>query len=240
MTRHAALIAVSFVSGLFGCAVNSNSPQLIDQNFVDNLRSSDVSEIFDVNSGGGDPVYGEKASKYIIDKQMSIRLGRFCLSACAEYILPSAKTIIVAPETLIGFHQNPAMIRSFAVQSGYDEKPICHYGDEVGYINALHRKNSNGEYPWETVLRKIVLIRTKFSESHTCVEVGFKFQHEMWFPTSEQIRDLFGVEFKGSICADNPDCIQIAVNTIFTAGRTAIAGDRVYTSTKVTQAPVIK
>lgn len=222
-------VAITFVVSTVRIASVEHVP--MDADFIATLKHADPDKAFFVSSGGGDPAFGEAAARHIIAKEMTIKLGEICLSSCAEYVIPSAKTLIVSPRTLIGFHQNPLMIRHFADMEGYQGMPICYYEAEVDYLGTLHQRDGSDRLPWENVLNRLVLADTHFREKDECIETGFRFENQFWFPTSNQIKTLFQIDLNGPICADDPGCAEEMTNLIIPKGESVIIGDERYVST---------
>ena len=57
-----------------------------------------------------------------------------------------------------------------------------------------------------------------------------KFKNHMWLPTSKQLRELWGLKFKGSICADNFEECKKKIDHRWKEGLHIVVGDEVYTS----------
>ncbi|TSB04945.1 hypothetical protein [Sphingorhabdus contaminans] len=66
-----------------------------------------------ITSQGGDSSSAMDLARLIYDHHIHIRVEKYCLSACAQYILPSAKTIEFVDKPIVGLHQSPISIRNF-------------------------------------------------------------------------------------------------------------------------------
>ena len=70
--------------------------------------------------------------------------------------------------------------------------------------NMLIRNNKNPD-AWKVTLEKLKLTYYKVDyKTKECPWSVREFRNEYWFPNSAQLRDVFGLDFHGSVCADNP------------------------------------
>ncbi len=60
-----------------------------------------------LKSGGGDVAAALDLADAIVEKRLSIIVNRYCLSSCANYLFPAAKTKIVLDGGVVGFHGAP-------------------------------------------------------------------------------------------------------------------------------------
>lgn len=220
-------------AALFGATCQSRTmppPRPMDQSFLHDLYKAEPGQVVTINSGGGHPAIGEAAARYIRDNKLSVKLEFICFSSCAEYILPAAEKVDVTRNTLIGFHQSPLLIRHLADEAGYEDYPNCDFEDQMAYLRELHPASDNGQRPWEIVLGKLQVSRTQFVQKPNCVRVGFNFVNAMWFPTSEQIEQLFGITFDQPICADDFRCARRMIDRLSPNAESVVIGDEVYVS----------
>ena len=43
---------------------------------------------------------------------------------------------------------------------------------------------------------------------YKCKSVDLETKNSIWYPTSEQLRSEFGIQFRGGVCADNAECYE--------------------------------
>jgi len=65
---------------------------------------------------------------------------------------------------------------------------------------------------------------------HPCPSINYEFENRMWYPTSDQIMNLYGLEFSGNVCADNPKCFKRKIAWREFLGGRIVIGDDVYVS----------
>jgi hypothetical protein len=73
-----------------------------------------------ITSQGGDASSAMDLAQLIYDRNIHVRVEKYCLSACAQYILPSAKTIEFIDKPIVGLHQSPISIRNFYKSQNVD------------------------------------------------------------------------------------------------------------------------
>jgi len=57
-----------------------------------------------ITSSGGDMAVGIEFGYFIKENNLDVEVSKLCFSACANYILPAAKSIVINPESLVGWH----------------------------------------------------------------------------------------------------------------------------------------
>lgn len=201
----------------------------IDMEFIQKLEFADPDSWVNISSTGGKPYLAEKASKLIVVKNLSVTFSGICLSSCAEYLLPSAKQIVML-DALIGFHQNPGMIQYFAQKHSDSSKPICYFENNIDYIYDLQKNQLGIEDFWLQTLSRIKEKDVRIHEKSSCLEVRFNFKNAVWFPTKNQLKELFNLEFSGTLCADKPSCYSRMIDLLLPADTSVIVGDKRYVS----------
>lgn len=73
-----------------------------------------------ITSQGGDASSAMDLAKLIYDHKIHVRVEKYCLSACALYILPSANTLEFVDKPIVGVHQSPISIRNFYKSQNID------------------------------------------------------------------------------------------------------------------------
>jgi len=75
------------------------------------LRPDDVEVL--LTSGGG-PVSDAMAfADLVADRGLAVRVRQFCASACATYVLPAARAVIVEPHTVVAYHHTASITDVF-------------------------------------------------------------------------------------------------------------------------------
>jgi len=71
-----------------------------------------------ITSAGGDTKTAIQIENIIREKRISVTVSDYCISACAQWILPSTKYLTVNPGTLVAFHQSASHFYKTLTDSG--------------------------------------------------------------------------------------------------------------------------
>jgi hypothetical protein len=99
------LAVTAFVSSATATEVPRLAGQ-IDASFVERLRASitPATTAITIESAGGDEARAIEAAELLLDKNVTVRVDKYCLSACSLYILAAAKRVEVSSGAIVGFH----------------------------------------------------------------------------------------------------------------------------------------
>jgi hypothetical protein len=88
----------------------------MDLSFVEKLSDKSIVVI---RSHGGDAEVALRLGELLYSKDAIVILRDYCLSACANYLLPAARQTFVMPHTIVGWHGGPQKIdcRDYEVQA---------------------------------------------------------------------------------------------------------------------------
>jgi hypothetical protein len=192
-------------------------------------------------SPGGLPSDALEIAEEIKKRQYKVVISQICLSACAEYILPVAKTLefrypadkenVPNPHApLIGFHWNAMMIEYLMRENAKYDLEYCSFSDSKK-LNELQRKSRVNNEFWKKVMVK--LGRSDFTVDYRANECPWKimkFENDFWFPTSKQLRNEYNLKFKGSVCADDYNSCTKVIDSLWPKGHRFVIGDRLYVS----------
>ncbi len=198
----------------------------VDNSFLTKLKSRTAdTNTLTVVSPGGHPKYGIKIAEEIIKAKLNIVITELCLSACAEYVLPAAHTLHMKNEPLIGYHTNP-MIRAH-MRNTLAEKNLefCDNNYESELEKVLLQTGKNTKAWKETYKRLQLFAHRVVYKANECPRILEKFRNRFWFPNSTQLREVFGLEFTGDICSDNPACFLKKIPHYFEYGGKFVVGD---------------
>jgi|GEM_PF-3492454 len=213
---------------LTGCIKSYQLTGPVNADLVSGLNALPTNIELRLASGGGDPDFGEEAAKVIRQKKISLHITGICLSSCAEYLIPAAESLRFE-NALIGFHQNPIIIDELNKMHSEVYKPVCDYGDNLEYISRVYNSYPRNNIPTST-LERLGISGVEIEVKSNCNQIGFRFVHQFWFPTSEQLRDVFGFEFAGDVCADNIKCYTKVIDSLFPEKASVLVGDDIYFS----------
>jgi len=206
----------------------------INSKFNAQLRKVKDGDRIEVSSLGGDPDYAEVAAKIIQSKELKFEVRGLCLSSCVEYLLPAASEIKLSKNSILGVHQNPLMIDGFKDSDiSYIDKSLCHFEDNLlNYISLQKNKNEihDIDHAISEILSKLKLETFSLSEKESCIEVSFKFENQLWFPNSEQLRYVLGLDFTGEACADDFEYCSRRIESTFPPEYSVIIGHETFTT----------
>jgi hypothetical protein len=106
------LLAYVLIGALTGQGEPINAPDTfrisgqIDAAFVERMKVgvTDSTKWVSVESAGGEEAKAIEAAELLLSRGISVRVERYCLSACSLYLLAAAKKVEVAPGAIVGFH----------------------------------------------------------------------------------------------------------------------------------------
>lgn len=165
----------------------------------------DCRELFvQVSSVGGEGLVSLAIARELQRRNATIQVHSHCFSSCAEFILPAAKRVLFRSRPLVGFHGNPAMkeyLANVTEPRGYES---CSFEESDAMYELYFEATVNYEF-WKSQLDRLELQSfgvENVQGDNICPKMGFNFKHEMWFPSSKDLKNDFKLEFEGAVCAD--------------------------------------
>lgn len=223
-----------------GCATHSvhKVSGVIQEDTQNSLTNSDTSRvIINISSPGGRVGPSLTIAEFLMDKNVTVNVEGICNSACSQVILPVADRVNFVDIPLIGFHWSPILDAEYYKNNGGnlsacgDLKDLYHREKEI-----LSHHGLNQDF-WKEVDKRLILEDYNLGRGiiNGCRRFNYNFKHAMWYPTSEQLKNLYGLKFKGSVCADNyVACVKkienIALQEGGAGGVSMVIGDHVYTT----------
>jgi hypothetical protein len=203
----------------------------INVSFTERLEKNNEQDIkLIVSSYGGLSSQAFLSAKNIIENQNTLVVTGLCISACAEYFLPSAKKVEFKNKPLVGFHWNAIMIEYLTKENAPRDVKNCNFSQSTKLNNLQRNMGVNNEFWKETISR---LGWNKFimhNRPNKCPNHSIEFEHQLWLPTSQQLREFYHLEFTGSVCADDPKCYEKRIDRTWRKGESFAVGDEVYVS----------
>lgn len=203
----------------------------IDDSLTKILENSDDTFTLEIDSGGGYAIDAAQSAEIIISKDIEVLVRGRCLSACSEFILPAAQTITFETNPIIGFHWSPIMDRmQFNRYATPNQK--CEFLAAEAQDNILRATNLNENF-WKEVESKLILNHYSLHDNGSqCPDKLRTFVNRTWLPTSKQLKSVWGLDFSGSVCADDLNKCILVVNDIWEPGDRIVIGDVVHTVSK--------
>lgn len=186
-----------------------------------------------VNSIGGEVTASTLIAEFFARKTLNITVVEKCWSACSSILLAAADNIYFHNQPLIGFHWSSIMDieqykRAGGDFLGCDDDVFDNYRRE----KKIYEKRNHNISFWKEVENKLVLKRYEIIDrgKSACNGKEREFENNMWFPTSEQLREKLGLDFKGTVCADNYEECSQRIDLVAPIGISVVIGDKVYIS----------
>lgn len=200
----------------------------VDQAFVSRLDSVSKSRSkIKISSGGGEASAGWQAGAIVAQRDLELVIDGACLSACAEFLLPAAKSIEVDSQTLIGLHGNDFIFAALA--SEFFPSRTFVDPQRIAWLRTQYQRQGLSQDFYKETMARLGIRYVSEAESTPYPQVEIYSVYSMWFPTSEQLRSLWGLEVRGTLCADDRNCWERRLrelgepNEKFVVGNTAVS-----------------
>jgi len=203
------------------------------------LYEFDDANIYMITSSGGYIRYGDKIASYMLENPTDLIVVGTCASACAEDILPAARKLYFYDEPLISFHGNAHSVLHHLSQGTHDDpcpSPrsqydlVSTYENDAKNMSRRYKKSGHNIAFWkeqEKRLKGFSLVK-KVGEDESCSMTSAYENADVWLPTSHQLKTLLGLEFEGTVCADNIACYEKKLYLLNGPGHKYIIGDEFY------------
>jgi hypothetical protein len=169
--------------------------------------------VLNIQSYGGEIGLSMDIAEIISSMNTTIIVNNYCISSCAEVILPSAKNIIFNDKPLIGFLGNSIMLEFLANSIKPPGFENCTFDNARRMREIYKRAKTNSEF-WDLQLRYLQLKNLSAAptkQSNQCPKMQMNFIHDLWFPSSISLKDDLKLKFKGKVCADNVENCKIRI-----------------------------
>jgi len=182
------------------------------------------------SSYGGDANVALELAKIIRTSNKNVHIGEYCISACAEFVMPSARAIYVTRYTIIGYHINDFIVSSQL--PAHRRLNYCGYERYI-WLSSLYKQKDLDVNFYKEIDRRLqfkILDSDVSVENKNCNEVTMTARRSMWYPTSKQLRTLLKMKVRGEICNDNIVCWKERLEYDSPPRAKYIVGDNEYTS----------
>ncbi|WP_425990263.1 hypothetical protein [Brevundimonas sp. TWP2-3-2] len=179
----------------------------------------------ELDSLGGDASSAWHIGQELYDARATVEVKNNCVSACAEFLLPAARQLFVSPRSLIGYHGGDFMFDRLARRflnnvSFVDPERLSWL--EVLYGERRLSRNFSAE-----VQQRLDVRFVRRDNSADVPQLAIFSVNSLWFPTSDQLRNLLGLPIAGPVCADDRRCWEPRIVAISRAGERMVVGDQV-------------
>lgn len=177
----------------------------INQQVVAHLFEYDGQDIIvRLNSFGGRVDDSLNLAELIKRNRWPLVVDGFCISSCAEILLLASKDISLQPGALVGFHGNSLLKNHLYRQASGDSASRCFLNFEDRQ-NALYQYSGVREDFWRQQKKYLnpTEVRLYSEPNAKCARLSIVYDRSMWFPTTDQLRTLYGLNFYGTTLADD-------------------------------------
>jgi ATP-dependent protease ClpP protease subunit len=190
--------------------INSRSVEFVKKQTLRLPKASDRTDIQFLmgHSPGGDADALLDLVRLSDAHANSIFVSGECLSACAEFLFLSGKPITAHPAAKIGFHGNALTAQFVANSLGVQDS--CLENRAAEFERILRRRGIDPNISRDQVVRHVLVMGPKPGESAVgkkCGQFNYSSKYRFWFPSSDQLRSVFGLKINGPVCADDVRCI---------------------------------
>lgn len=167
-----------------------------------------------VKSQGGDVIAAIEIAKIIKKRNLDVEVNGYCLSACAQYILPSARNIIIRDKSIVALHHSPfSIMKMLEFSKIYDEsekyKKVSN--EEVKFYNEI---NINIDY----IKNSIYHLRPKcLTNINLKGFKGIKFYYQFYIPKKNEYEYWLGKKINGFWPKDGGELLE-AINSSIPKG----------------------
>lgn len=210
---------------------DSETPRLsgqIDEAFTDAyLEAVKSNDRIAVTSTGGMNTWGLALAKNTAHLRVTLIIDDHCLSSCASFLLPSAGAVEFGADAIVGVHEQPILNR-MVYERDFGAGDSC-YMHTTGLHHEIYRRAARDlTFPYQVFERLQPGPALAVDVGDVCPRIEYDLTHAWWFPTSDQLRDLMGLDFTGSVCADDPACMRRRLPNLRMEG-SVMVGDEIWT-----------
>lgn len=180
-----------------------------------------------VSSTGGEGRRALVMGRALAPRELHLIIDDYCYSACATSLMPSADTVMFGRDAMVAFHDSLAIARRVYVRD-FGANDACYVRSGDGE-RALYRMAGRDPAFHDEVFERLQPGLARAEDiGDVCPRIHYDLTHAWWFPTSEQLREFMGLEFTGSVCADDPACMRQRLPRLDMEG-TVMVGDDIWT-----------
>jgi hypothetical protein len=167
-----------------------------------------------ITSAGGDADSAFAIARLERKKNIRVIVRDICLSACAEFILPSAKYVYFEGSPIVGFHGGDLIFAAKAAELGTFDHCTRKRLRETAVVYRKRRLNKDF---FLKVAAKIIIEDYKLPTRHQC-DASMRSRYLFWAPSSIQLKNGWGLRFTGTVCSDSAECISKVPQKLFRRG----------------------
>ncbi|CAM3737165.1 hypothetical protein [Litorimonas haliclonae] len=182
-----------------------------------------------LNSTGGSTRVSLEIAKLLKDNHIDLIVDKECSSNCAEILLPSANTVTFKNNPIIAFHGNILSYKHFLNSSENIKGSKCNWQYAYDLEKILIDKDMNLDF-WSHQMERLEPNVTFEVDRSGCPWRRYNFKNIAWLPNSNQLRNMWGLKFSGSVCADRINLCRKKIDKRWEKGTRIVIGDEIYVS----------
>jgi hypothetical protein len=185
--------------------------------------------ILQISSLGGEGDRAIAIAEWMLKNKVRLSVIDVCNSACPEYFLPAAAEVRFVGSPIVAFHWNLPITQEFLTENYPNLDFRCREGAFKAHQALVAKFDTNPDF-WKGQRDRIGLRNiTIVNPDDPCKLMLADLKVDLWFPTSEQLRDMMWLEFEGEVCADNKACIEKEIIPFSRKYKKIMVGDEVIT-----------
>jgi hypothetical protein len=172
--------------------------------FVEALEKVPEDSTVEITSGGGSSYDAIIAAEIIESKRLHIIIRGECTSACVDYLLPAARSVVLLNSPIVALHGSTISDYSLLVEYGRRDFALC-VKDNARRLWELWARNGVSPDVWRQTTDRLVPAYVSLYHDEACGTV--RFHRSFWLPTESQLQAMFGERISGRTCVDDPECV---------------------------------
>ena len=162
----------------------------INEAALEKVQSADLDALktLIIRSSGGNEIIGAKIGEIIRNNNISVVVDGYCMSACAQYILPAASHAHTTPGSFVAFHVSISAIPDIT------NRPLGPMGAEsIEHIRGYYSRYGFSE---RILTDSLVATAPHCLILNTSGAQSMMSNYAFWIPPTSYLRDV-GIKFSG-------------------------------------------
>lgn len=159
----------------------------------------------------------------------SIHILGDCSSACADILLLGASEVSAVPGSFIGFHGDSLMKNYLYRSASKDVESDCFLAYQNREDDLINSAGVNRGF-WREQITRLrpynVYLRTNGDDD--CDILFYDLEVDFWYPNSEQMSRLYGLDIRGELASDNIDVYRGDIERFNTYNDVIMVGDLIF------------
>ncbi len=212
----------------------------INETFGEKLQTHNGERRLVIASGGGYVEHAIVGAEILDQQDWSIAVVGFCSSACADIVLLGSSRIEFLPGSVVGFHGDSLMKNWLYKDTSGQVDSQCFLKHQPREDKLIRKRGINRAF-WKEQIKRLRPARVRLRRDQgNCPGLFYDLEIDFWYPTSEQLRDLYGLKFTGTVASDTPNRFESSFTSLHKHGDSIMIGDRVFLVQEFNQTKSLK